>query len=410
MATEIKMPQLGLTMTEGAVGVWHKKVGDEVKKGDILLEITTDKLNSEIQSEVDGVLIAITATEGQDVPVMGVLGYIGAAGEKAPGSSSQAAAAPAAKTEAQAPVSAAAKTMPASSAPAIMEGGRLKISPLAKKTAQKMGINPATALGTGPGGRIIQKDILTAAQNPTARAEQSISQTQIVSAEVRREKLKGMRKTVGQRMRAAAMEIPSVTINMKVNADPLLILRAKINEGRQKEDRLSVNDFILKAAARALSEHKEMLLSLDGDEIVYNQNVNLGIAVALDEGLIVPVLRDADKLSIETISKRAKDLAKRARENKLSMDEYQGSTFTISNLGMYGVESFTSIINQPNCAILGVAAALDEIDIDAEGKVYKKKVMKFALTIDHRLMDGAVGAKFAAVLRDLLETPLNILL
>ncbi|MDR3048253.1 MAG: 2-oxo acid dehydrogenase subunit E2 [Elusimicrobiota bacterium] len=405
MAVEIKMPQLGLTMTEGTVGTWHKKVGDPVKKGEVLVEITTDKLNSEIQSESDGVLLSILVEEGKDAPVMAVLGHIGAQGETVAGAS-----APASAPTATAPATA--SPAPQTSAPlAVSAGARIKISPLAKKTAQKIGADISNISGTGPGGRILQRDILSAPKGSAASvAAPAPAQNANLSTSVRREKLTGMRKTVGQRMLAAHNEIPSVTMNIKVAVDALLKLRAQINEKREKENKLSVNDFVLKAAAKALSQHKELLVSLDKGEIVYNESVNLGMAVALEEGLIVPVIKEADRISIETLSAKAKELAKKAREGKLSMDEYSGSTFTVSNLGMFGLDSFTSIINQPNSAILGVAAALDEIDIDDEGKVFKKKVMKIALTIDHRLMDGADGAKFVVVLKELLEHPMDILL
>ncbi|MDR3244108.1 MAG: 2-oxo acid dehydrogenase subunit E2 [Elusimicrobiota bacterium] len=400
MAVAIKMPQLGLTMTEGTVGTWFKKVGDTVKKGEPLLEVITDKLNNEVQSEEEGVLLAIIAKEGAEVPVLGVLGYIGAAGEKVPqesASSEPAAAAPAVAASVSAPIS-------------VGAGGRIKISPLAKKIAQKNGIDIMTVSGTGPGGRIVQKDILAVPSGSGASTKSAAPIVVSTSSESSRQKYKGIRKTIGDRMLASHNEIPSVSVNMKIDVTALLKLRAGINEGREKESKLSINDFVIKAVAKGLSKNKKLLASLDAGDIIYNEEVNIGMAVALEEGLIVPVIKNADKLSVEAISTKAKDLAKRARESSLGAGECQGSTFTISNLGMFGVESFTSIINQPNCAILGVAAAIGELDIDEYGKVFKKQVMRITLTIDHRLMDGADAAKFAVVLKELLETPMNILL
>jgi pyruvate dehydrogenase E2 component (dihydrolipoamide acetyltransferase) len=405
MAVAIKMPQLGLTMTEGTVGTWFKKVGDTVKKGEPLLEVITDKLNNELQSEEDGVLLSIVAKEGAEVPVLGVLGYIGAAGEKVQQESEVSAPAAAAPAPSISPASSVSAPISVAAT-----GGRIKISPLARKIAQKNGIDITIVSGTGPGGRIVQKDILAAPAGSAAAPKSAAPAAFSVSSEASRQKYKGIRKTIGDRMLASHNEIPSVSVNMKIDVTALLKLRSNVNEGREKESKLSINDFVIKAVAKGLSKNKKLLVSLNAGDIIYNEEVNIGMAVALEDGLIVPVIKNADKLSVEAISAKAKDLAKRARESSLGADECQGSTFTISNLGMFGVESFTSIINQPNCAILGVAAAIGELDIDEYGKVFKKQVMIITLTIDHRLMDGADAAKFAVVLKELLETPMNILL
>lgn len=415
MAFEIKMPQLGLTMEEGTVAQWLKQEGDTVKKGDVLLEITTDKLTSEIESEEDGVLIKIVAKEGEDVPVKGLLGYIGEAGETvdAPAASAPA---PAASAEAPAPVAAAS---PASAPVAAANGGRIRISPLARKTAAKLGVDYQNLVGSGPSGRIVQKDILAAAeaakqqpkvQEAPAAAPEPVAKSgelelmdgdQVV-------KLAGMRKVVAERMAKSAREIPTVTQNVKIDVTALVKFRKEINEAMGQK--FSMNDFILKAVAKALQENPHILVSIDGDQIIKRAHVNLGMAVALDEGLIVPVIRDADKLSLSQLSAQAKDLAVRARENKLSMDEYKGSTFTISNLGMFGVETFDPIINQPDAGILGVCAVQDELAMDEEGNVFKKQVMRISFTFDHRLIDGAVAAKFELAIKDLLEDPMRILL
>ena len=407
MAFEIKMPQLGLTMEEGTVAQWLKQEGDTVAKGDVLLEITTDKLTSEIESEADGVLLKIVAKEGEDVPVKGLLGYIGEPGEQV----GQAAAPAPAEVPAAAPA-------PAPAAKA--DGSRIRISPLARKTAAKLGVDYQNLTGSGPSGRIVQKDILAAAEAakqqpaPVAEAPAAAPAPAAKSGELELMdgdevvKLAGMRKVVAERMAKSAREIPTVTQNVKIDVTKLVAFRKQINE--TSGQKFSMNDFILKAVANALRANPHILVSIDGNQIIKRAHVNLGMAVALDDGLIVPVIRDADKLSLSQISATAKDLAVRARENKLAMDEYKGSTFTISNLGMFGVETFDPIINQPDAGILGVCAVQDELDMDDEGKIFKKQVMRISFTFDHRLIDGAVAAKFELAIKELLEDPMRILL
>ena len=415
MAFEIKMPQLGLTMEEGTVAQWLKQEGDTVAKGDVLLEITTDKLTSEIESEADGVLLKIVAKEGEDVPVKGLLGYIGEAGETV--GDAAPAATPAAASPAPAEVPAAA---PAPAPAAKADGSRIRISPLARKTAAKLGVDYQNLTGSGPSGRIVQKDILAAAEAakqqpaPVADAPAAAPAPAAKSGELELMdgdevvKLAGMRKVVAERMAKSAREIPTVTQNVKIDVTKLVAFRKQINE--TSGQKFSMNDFILKAVANALRANPHILVSIDGNQIIKRAHVNLGMAVALDDGLIVPVIRDADKLSLSQISATAKDLAVRARENKLAMDEYKGSTFTISNLGMFGVETFDPIINQPDAGILGVCAVQDELDMDDEGKIFKKQVMRISFTFDHRLIDGAVAAKFELAIKELLEDPMRILL
>lgn len=414
MAFEIKMPQLGLTMEEGTVAQWLKQEGDTVAKGDVLLEITTDKLTSEIESEADGVLLKIVAKEGEDVPVKGLLGYIGEAGETI-GDAAPAAAPAAAAAPAEVPVAA-----PAPAPAAKADGSRIRISPLARKTAAKLGVDYQNLAGSGPSGRIVQKDILAAAEAakqqpaPVAEAPAAAPAPAAKSGELELMdgdevvKLAGMRKVVAERMAKSAREIPTVTQNVKIDVTKLVAFRKQINE--TSGQKFSMNDFILKAVANALRANPHILVSIDGNQIIKRTHVNLGMAVALDDGLIVPVIRDADKLSLSQISATAKDLAVRARENKLAMDEYKGSTFTISNLGMFGVETFDPIINQPDAGILGVCAVQDELDMDEEGKIFKKQVMRISFTFDHRLIDGAVAAKFELAIKELLEDPMRILL
>ena len=405
MAQEVKMPQLGLTMEEGTIETWHIKEGDKVAKGEILLEIATDKITSEIESEFDGVVLKLIAAEGEDVPVQGVIAIIGEEGEQVDTGSKPADPIEESKVqESIREVAVKSETL----APVTSAGGRVKISPLAKKTAEKMGIDYTSLAGSGPGGRIIQQDVLDAKDKVVVKEEKA--PVQIVQ-EVKKEGgtvLKGMRKVVAERMLQSHLEIPPVTQNMKIDVTKLIEFRKSINETRE-EKKFSINDFVLKAVAKALAKNPHIMVSLIDGQIFQNSNVNIGMAVSTDTGLIVPVINDADKLSLEALSSKAKDLALRARENKLDMDEYKGSTFTVSNLGMFGVESFTPIINQPDAAILGVCSVEDELALE-DGVVVQKKKMKISLTYDHRLLDGAVAAKFQQEIKKLLENPMEILL
>ena len=414
MAHELLMPQLGLTMEEGTVSQWLKHEGDAVKAGEAVLEITTDKLTNEVNSEYDGVLLKIVAQEGEDIPVKGLLGYIGNAGESV---GDAPAAAPAAEAAPAAAPAAAACTACATTA-----SGRVRISPLARKTAAKLGVDYAGIAGSGTDGRITQKDILAAAEEqknkPAAVAEAAAAAAPAPAAAPKTsialeegdtvEKLTGMRKVVAQRMLQSHTEIPNVTMNIKVDVTELMAFRKMLLE--KTGTKYSVNDLILKATAKCVAKHPEINVAYDDGQVIHRAHVNIGMAVALDAGLIVPVIRDADKKGLDAISAEAKDLASRARNNKLKPDEYKGTTFSVSNLGMYGVESFTPIINQPDACILGVAATETELALDAEGKVVTKQVMRLCLTMDHRLLDGAVAAKFLSDLRDIIQAPLSIIL
>ena len=413
MAYEILMPQLGLTMEEGTVSQWIKHEGDAVKAGDVVAEITTDKLTHELQSEHDGVLLKIVAQEGEDVPVKGVLAYIGEAGESI--------------TAAPAAAPAAAESVPAAASPAAAaptaDGRRIRISPLARKTAAKLGVTDFAAIvGSGTSGRITQKDILAAAEAmKTAPAPAPLSVAAASASEPAAPKaglelmegdtvvkLSGMRKVVAERMLHSHTEIPPVTQNTKVDVTELMKFRKLLlaETGR----RYSVNDLILKATAKMLRQHPEILVSYDNGQMIQRAHVNIGMAVALEAGLIVPVIRDADRLGLDALADSAKDLASRAKGNKLLPDEYQGSTFSVSNLGMFGIETFTPIVNQPDAAILGVCAVQDELTLAEDGSVSKRQVMRLSFTYDHRLIDGATAAKFVMDLRDLLQSPMCIVL
>ena len=416
MAYEILMPQLGLTMEEGTVSSWLKHEGDAVKAGEAILEITTDKLTNEVTSEHDGVLLKIVAQEGEDIPVKGLLGYIGEAGEQVGG----AAAPTAVPVEAVAPAAASAAVI----APAAVSAGgaRIRISPFARKLAANMDVDYSALTGSGPSGRIVAKDIYAAAEarkSAPAAAPAAAPATAPAAPAAKKSglelmegdtiaKLSGMRKVVAERMLQSHTEIPPVTQNTKVDVTVLMKFRKSLIETAGKK--FSVNDLILKATAKVLRAHPEVLVSYDNGQVIQRAHVNLGMAVALDAGLIVPVIRDADKMGLDELAAKAKDLATRAKENKLTTDEYKGSTFSVSNLGMFGIETFTPIVNQPDAGILGVCAIQDELVMDDEGNISKHQVMRLYFTYDHRLIDGAVAAKFIMDLRDLLQSPMNILL
>ena len=410
MAFEILMPQLGLTMEEGTVTQWLKQEGDPVKAGEAVLEITTDKLTNEVTSEHDGVLLKIVAQEGEDIPVKGLLGYIGQAGEQVDDTAAPAPAAAPAQASA-------APATPAAAPAAAPSGVRIRISPYARKLAAGMGVDYSHLTGSGPSGRIVAKDILAAAEAqkaaPAAPAAAPAAPApkkgglELMDGDTV-VKLSGMRKVVAERMLQSHTEIPPVTQNTKVDVTALMQFRKSLAETAGKK--FSVNDLILKATAKVLRQHPEILVSYDNGQIIQRAHVNLGMAVALDAGLIVPVIRDADKMGLEELAAKAKDLATRAKGNQLTTDEYKGSTFSVSNLGMFGIETFTPIVNQPDAGILGVCAIQDELVMDDEGSISKHQIMRLSFTFDHRLIDGAVAAKFIMDLRDLLQSPMNILL
>lgn len=285
-----------------------------------------------------------------------------------------------------------------------------------------MDVDYSALTGSGPSGRIVAKDIYAAAEarkSAPAAAPAAAPATAPAAPAAKKSglelmegdtiaKLSGMRKVVAERMLQSHTEIPPVTQNTKVDVTVLMKFRKSLIETAGKK--FSVNDLILKATAKVLRAHPEVLVSYDNGQVIQRAHVNLGMAVALDAGLIVPVIRDADKMGLDELAAKARDLATRAKENKLTTDEYKGSTFSVSNLGMFGIETFTPIVNQPDAGILGVCAIQDELVMDDEGNISKHQVMRLSFTYDHRLIDGAVAAKFIMDLRDLLQSPMNILL
>jgi pyruvate dehydrogenase E2 component (dihydrolipoamide acetyltransferase) len=410
MATEVKMPQLGLTMEEGTISKWVKQEGDKVNVGDVLVEITTDKLSSEIESEVEGVLLKIVAQEGEDIPVKGVIAIIGNEGETV-----DVPAAPKAVEEAK--VEAAPVAVEAPKAPAVTETGRVKASPLAKKTAADLGVDLTGLSGTGTGGRIVQKDVFEAAEKQKSQPAQTAATAaspvaapavQAASADIVKP-LSNMRKVIGKRMQANKQTAPHVTLTTEVNVDKTIALRNKLN-AKNKDVRFSYTDILVKMSAAALRSHPIMNSSITEDSFIIHDRVNIGVAVALDGGLVVPVVSDADRKGLKAITTETKELITRARENTLTPDQMSGATFTISNLGGYDIDGFTPVINLPEAAILGVGRIVKKPIVNENDEIVPASMMVLSLSFDHRVVDGADAAAFLKTLKGYLEDPDNMYL
>lgn len=404
MATEIKMPQLGLTMTEGTIDEWIKKEGDIVKKGDALVSISTDKIVSEIESEVDGILHKIYVQDGEDVPVQGLLAIVGDVDEQITINTNSP------KIGSQDNMGIEENEEKNSLPMSKIQGNRIKASPLAKKIAIKMGADLTQITGTGYGGRIIQRDILSHEQNKLKNEPQEdIKETHIQAKSSTEgmensEPLTSMRKVIGQRMVESKLNAPHVTITTEANVDQMIALRSKFNE-KNGEIRLSYTDILVKMTATALRHIPMMNTSIEEDRIIMHDKINIGVAVALDGGLVVPVVRDADRKGFMAISKDVKDLAAKARDNKLSGDELAGGTFTISNLGNYEVDAFTPIINLPESAILGVGRIVKKPIVNENDEIVPASMMVLSLSFDHRVVDGALAAQLLKMIKGYLEDP-----
>lgn len=422
MAEIIKMPRMSDTMTEGNIVAWHKKEGDKVSPGDLLAEIETDKATMDFESLWEGHLLHIAVKEGV-VPVEGLIAVIGKPGEdwqsqvgsgaaKASANGQAKAAEPAA-----APVAAAAPASVAVAAepvPAASEG-RVKASPLAKSIAKEAGIDLAALQGSGDGGRIVRRDVEAilesgAAAAPVASpapAPQVVS-TGFTAGEAFEEKMVSqMRKTIARRLSESKNGAPHFYLTMEINMDKAVEMRPKLNE-LAAPVKLSFNDIVIKAVSVALRKHPAVNSSWLGDRIRYNQHINIGVAVAVEDGLLVPVVRHADQKSLSAINQEVKVYAEKARNKKLQPDEMSGNTFTISNLGMFGIEEFTGIINPPDACILAVGAIIQK-PIVRGGEIVVGNMMKVTLSCDHRVVDGATGAEFLQTLKGILEEPFRLL-
>lgn len=410
MAEIIRMPKMSDTMTEGVIVSWLKNVGDSIKPGDILAEVETDKATMELENYIKGTLLHIGIPAGGSVPVDALIAIVGQAGEdisallNAP---SGAAAAPSASAETTS-TSEVSSSTPASNPAPVASDSRVKASPLAKSIAKEKGIDLSTIQGSGDNGRIVKKDLenISAQANSTLTAK-TISLPQITSQESFEEvTLSQMRKTIARRLSESKHTAPHFYLTMSIRMDKAMAARKAMNE--VSEVKISMNDIIIKAVALSLRKNPHVNASWLGDKIRYNHHINIGVAVAIEDGLIVPVVKFADNKSISHISAEVKQLADKAKNKKLQPSEFEGNTFTISNLGMYGIDEFTAIINPPDACILAVGAAKETAVVE-NGQIQVGNVMKVTLSCDHRVVDGAVGSAFLQTLKDLLENPFKML-
>ncbi len=428
----VLMPRLSDTMTEGVIAAWQKNVGDDVKKGDVIAEIETDKATMELESYKNGKLLYQGAKVGEKIQVNDLLCIIGdssldvAAIVKAVNAGGTAAPTVAEAPKEEAIAAASAATTPASAptaAPAVVNEGRIFASPLAKKVASEKGIDLKYVQGSGDNGRIVKTDVdnfvpAKASTAPTAAAPQataapsapastSVNTTTSYGVESYDEvPVSQMRKVIARRLSESLFTAPHFFLTMSIDMDAAIAARTKINEGAKSK--ISFNDLVLKATSIALTQHPKINSSWLGDKIRTNHHVNIGVAVAVDEGLLVPVVRFADKKSLSQINAEVKDFAQKAKDKKLQPSDWEGSTFTISNLGMFGIDQFTAIINPPDACILAVGGISQE-PVVKNGQVVPGNVMRLTLSCDHRVVDGAAGAAFLQTLKGLLEEPVRML-
>ncbi len=422
-AVLVTMPKMSDTMQEGTISSWLKKVGDVVKTGEIIAEVETDKATMELESYEDGVLLYIGVEAGGSVPVDGVIAVIGEKGadyqsllaahqggaliavpvEVAIPAAPVAVAAPA-PVVVQAPVAAAVASSTGTE--------RVKASPLAKKIASETGVDIRQVAGSGEGGRIVKRDIesfvpAAATASPQAASSQVGGAPALGQESFTEEKVSQMRKTIAKRLAESKYSAPHFYLTMEINMDKAIEARKSMNEfGTAK---ISFNDLVIKATAAALRQNPKANSSWLGDKIRYNDHIHIGMAVAVEEGLLVPVIRFADQLSLSQISNQAKSLGQKAKNKELQPKDWEGNTFTISNLGMFGIDEFTAIINPPDACILAVGG-IKETVIVKDGQMKIGNVMKVTLSCDHRVVDGAVGSAFLQTLKGLLEDPVRILI
>ena len=409
MAELITMPRLSDTMTEGKVAKWHKNIGDKVKEGDVLAEIETDKAVQDFESEFDGVLLYIGVKEGNPAAVDSILTIIGKEGEDisqlingANISQSQDSETTKKSPEKEEAVKI---IIPKESQQ------RVHISPLAKKIATEKGIDITTIKGSGDHGRIVKRDVDGQQDTPRQVTEtignisNSISNPAFINVDDSETPNSQIRNIIAKRLAESKFTAPHYYLMVEVDMGSAIDARKEMNE--ISETKISFNDIIIKAVALSLKKHKQINSSWAEDKIIHHGNVNIGVAVAIEDGLVVPVLKNADFMSFSQISTSVKDLASRAKNKGLKANEMEGSTFSISNLGMFGIESFTSIINQPNSCILSVGAILEK-PIAKNGEIKVGHIMKLSLACDHRVVDGATGAQFLQTLKGYLEQPISM--
>ena len=415
MAEVIRMPKMSDTMTEGVIAEWHKKEGDKVKPGDILADVETDKATMELENFEAGTLLYIGVKKGEAVPVNAIIAIVGKEGEdikalitseSAPAEAKSEAApakeaAPAAKAETAVSAPVAAPVPVAASS----DDDRLKASPLARKIAEDKGIDLRDLSGSGDGGRIVKRDLDN--YTPAAAAASAPSFAPVVGEEKYTEVVVSqMRKTIARRLAESKFSAPHFYLTIDIDMDKAMAARTQINEVASAK--VSFNDMVIKASALALRKHPKINSSWLGDKIRFNQHINIGVAMAVEEGLLVPVVRYADNKPLSQIASEVKVFAGKAKDKKLQPSDWEGNTFTISNLGMFGIEEFTAIINPPDACIMAVGAIRQE-PVVKNGQVVPGNRMKVTLSCDHRVVDGASGAEFLQTFKQLLEEPVRML-
>ncbi|PRW64461.1 pyruvate dehydrogenase complex dihydrolipoamide acetyltransferase [Actinopolyspora mortivallis] len=421
------MPRLSDTMEEGVISAWRKQVGDQINRGDVVADIETDKAVMELEAYDEGVLEKILVGEGETVPIGTPIGLLGDGSGSAAeaGPSTSAAPAPQAEESGRDDTSAASERSGTDAAPrpepsrdgtSAGPGQRPKASPLARAIAREKGVDLSTVTGTGPGGRIIRVDVEAAAErnqdtaSPAPSAAPAAAPAQQEDPDVEEIPLSNIRKVTAKRLTESKQQAPHFYLTSAVDVTDLVAFRADLNERLQASGgpKVSVNDLVVKACATALRANPSVNVSYRDEKLFQHKRIHLGVAVALDSGLVVPVVRDADRKSVSEIAVEGKEKAERAREGKLKPDEMTGSTFSVSNLGMFGIEEFSAVINPPEAAILAVGATREEVQV-RDGEFVARKMLRITLSADHRAVDGAVGAVFMQQLTSLLEDPIRII-
>ena len=419
MATIIEMPKLSDTMTEGPLVRWLKKPGDEIEVGMEIAEIETDKATMSMEAFDDGVLHEIYVQAGEKAPLGSKLALLLEEGEEppAPGTEISSESNSTAVSEEAAPSSGAATPAVAAVPAPVADGARVKASPLARKIAADRGVNLAQVQGTGPGGRIVKRDVENAPVGGSSSAPVAASAVAAIrptfGPDDERIPLTGMRTIIAERLLASKTQIPHFYLNIDVNAAPLLAFRQQVNQASEKSDnanKYTINDFILKAVVQSAVAVPDVNASFDVDAIVRFASVNVSVAVAVDEGLVTPVIRDAQDKSLLEISQSVKDLATRARAKRLTPNEFAGGTLTVSNLGAYGIDSFDAIINPPQAFIIAISSIRKTPVVGANDQIVIGQRMAIGMSCDHRVIDGAIGAQYLAELRRLIESPALMLL
>ncbi|PWV47910.1 dihydrolipoamide acetyltransferase family protein [Nocardiopsis sp. L17-MgMaSL7] len=423
--SEIHMPRLSDTMEEGVISTWVKKVGDKVASGDVLVEIETDKAVMEFEAYEDGFLVKQNVSEGDTVPIGEVIGLIADSPDAVPeetaapaAPASEAAEEPKEEAKEEAKPEQAAEPAPAAES----TGERPRTSPLARRLAKEYGLDITKIQGSGPKGRIVRADIEAAAkdgsaaqdsQAPAASTPAPAAQAAPAQDDVRGSeevKTSNVRKVIARRLTESKQTVPHFYLRRTIDAEALKAFRGQINQQLSSTGvKVSFNDLIVKACATALKLHPEVNTSWINDTLVQHHRVNVGVAVAVDAGLVVPVLHDTDKATLSEISTRTRELAGKARDNKLKPQEMSGGTFSVSNLGMFGIDSFSAVINPPEAAILAVGAMRPEAVV-VDGEVAVRNRIALELSVDHRAVDGAVGAAYLKELAEILEEPMRIIL